>query len=77
MLLCHVPAEAGGREEPLSLTACNIAGRMWMLMGWAPGVKTGQRGEGGGGGGGPRKMGQGVWMRFLGGDYAKVLEVRY
>lgn len=46
MLLCHVPAEAGGREEPLSLTACNIAGRMWMLMGWAPGLKTGQQEEG-------------------------------
>lgn len=44
MLLCHVPAEAGGREEPLSLTVCKIAGSMW--MGWAPGLKTGQREEG-------------------------------
>ncbi len=41
MLLCHVPAEAGGREEPLyaALTARKIAGRMWMQMGVAPGQR--------------------------------------
>ena len=34
MLLCHVPAEAGGREEPLYTvrTACKTDGRMWMWM---------------------------------------------
>lgn len=35
MLLCHVPAEAGGREEPLhaALTARTTDGGMWMQMG--------------------------------------------
>lgn len=37
MLLCHVCAEAGGREEPLlygTRAARKIAGGMWMQIGW-------------------------------------------